>query len=541
MEVIFSKVFSWIYFLLMNDIEEPQRATTAKPTWTISSQIFAIDLPTKHPLQQSILQPQQFGDSRNSGFSLYVFTTILLISLTATSTGWLIGVGQDIRPAIFHNRQELSSQIHFTELTWTLSVAILMVGGLIGNLLAKSMADNLGRRNSLALNNLALLAGSILTCTSTTATQYMVGRFLSGVSCGIGILVANLYVSEIWSPTRLRGFYGSLFGAMWMVGLGVSKLSAIHVRSGLDWRLVVSVVPASLSIIQGAWLMMRVESPCYLIKARHTCEARHALLKLRRGCDVNGEWQEWLDSLNQSVDNDSGCELKEEKEETMACSVGQLARGKTRHNLIHLLICSVVLAILQQLTRGLLVATLFGDSSISSEVFSDASFISNQWGTSITYLLGIPSALLCCLLVDKLGRRPLLMGSLGGYLVCSALAAAGMANGPNAMVAASVMMMELVAGVGVGTIAWFYVGETMPAYARATAMTLVYGVGWIVSVVYELLGLVALQPVWVFVGMSAGALAGLVFVAVWVPETMAVPVSMVVGKKGHVVPMEGST
>ncbi|KAJ2738104.1 Bifunctional purine biosynthesis protein PurH, partial [Coemansia sp. BCRC 34301] len=165
-----------------------------------------------------------------------------------------------------------------------------------------AIADSIGRRNTLVINNGFFLAGSVWTGTATTAVHFSLGRFVMGIGCGVASNVANTFVNEI-SPIGWRGFYGCFFHIAVMLGfLGTQFVELLvgHVQ----WRVVVAV-PGILSLIQVVMLPLRVESPSYLIKARHINEARHALLKLRSGCDVTAEWQECLASLDNSVSSAS--------------------------------------------------------------------------------------------------------------------------------------------------------------------------------------------------------------------------------------------
>ncbi|KAJ1727992.1 Bifunctional purine biosynthesis protein PurH, partial [Coemansia biformis] len=117
--------------------------------------------------------------------------------------------------------------------------------------------------------------------TATTAVHFTLGRFVTGIGCGIASGVANTYVGEV-SPFKWRGFYGSFFQLSVVLGLLISQLASMYITTGTHWR-VIMALPGVFSLVQIALLPLRVESPSYLLKVHHFNEARHALLTLRRG------------------------------------------------------------------------------------------------------------------------------------------------------------------------------------------------------------------------------------------------------------------
>ncbi|KAJ2892866.1 Bifunctional purine biosynthesis protein PurH, partial [Coemansia aciculifera] len=264
--------------------------------------VFAVDM---HEVDSN-----KFQDSRDSGFSMYVLVTVLLASISALNIGWSLGIVGASKLAICLYEDEdtssalgnFSKHILFTDNSWSVATGILSVGGLIGAMTSGAIADSIGRRNTLVINNGFFLAGSVWMATATTAVHFSLGRFVMGIGCGVASNVVNTYINEI-APIGWRGFYGSFFHFSVMLGVLGTQLAALLVDH-MQWRVVVAI-PGVLSLVQIAMLPLRVESPSYLIKASHVNEARHALLKLRSGCDVTVEWQECLASLDNSASNES--------------------------------------------------------------------------------------------------------------------------------------------------------------------------------------------------------------------------------------------
>ncbi|KAJ2777578.1 Bifunctional purine biosynthesis protein PurH [Coemansia interrupta] len=552
--------------------------------------VFAVDL---HDVDSD-----KFQDSRYAGFSWYIFFTTLLVSLSALNIGWSIGMANISKPVICQSYPtsvlstssscEFPDRIPFSEDAWSIAIGVLSVGGFIGALVSGLIADTIGRRNALVVNNGFFLAGSVLMGTSTTALHFTLGRFVMGVGCGVASGVATTFVGEI-SPLRWRGFYGAFFQNSLVLGILVAQFASVYISTGLQWRIIVSL-PGVFSIIQIALLPLRVESPSYLIKARHVTEARHALLKLRSGYDVSSEWQESLASLDsgersargsyaepsnaaaaaltyptphspeQPVDHNSSeatmknngskmlgkfshtssiasMQTRAASESGLGASVGiwQILCGRTRDDLRHLLICCTVLMALQQLS-GISV-TLFGGNDLAMAIFDSESPLSAPWACIVVCFTALPATLLCMLWVDKLGRRPMLLGSLGGMTICSVLISTGLFFGPSSMVMASVFLCYFMFNMGIGTIPWFLMAECVPAYALGPTTILACSLNWVLSLG---LGLVVpiienTVPQWLFVIFGGFALFGFLFVMLFVPETMDRSVADVIIK--HAGPM----
>jgi MFS family permease len=91
---------------------------------------------------------------------------------------------------------------------WSVLVATLTVGGLIGSLFIGSrLANRFGRRGALMGNNASLLIGSLIMGGASSYSAMLLGRFLIGVGCGAVTVIVPMYIAEI-SPPDLRGSLG---------------------------------------------------------------------------------------------------------------------------------------------------------------------------------------------------------------------------------------------------------------------------------------------------------------------------------------------
>ncbi|KAJ1992144.1 Bifunctional purine biosynthesis protein PurH [Coemansia spiralis] len=276
-------------------------ARSRHPVGTSLPRIFAVDM---HEVDSN-----KFRDSREAGFSWYILFTTLIVSLSAATVGWAIGIANSSKPIIFlmHTKaglphmlgdSEFPYRIPFSESMWSVATGVLSVGGVLGAACSGTIANCIGRRNALTINNGFFFAGAVLMGTATTSIHFIFGRFVLGIGCGIASCVANMYIGEI-APIWWRGFFGSFFQFALLLGILCAQLAAMFIADGMQWRIIVAV-PGALALVQVILLPFRVESPSYLVKSHHITEARHALLTLRRGFDVAAEWQDILAMLDTS-------------------------------------------------------------------------------------------------------------------------------------------------------------------------------------------------------------------------------------------------
>jgi MFS family permease len=106
----------------------------------------------------------------------------------------------------------LPTCIPMTNFEWSVLVATLSLGGLIGSLFVGSrLANRLGRRGAMMVNNAPLVLGSLAMGMASSYGTMILGRFLIGVGCGASTVIVPLYLAEI-SPAELRGTLGKSLG-----------------------------------------------------------------------------------------------------------------------------------------------------------------------------------------------------------------------------------------------------------------------------------------------------------------------------------------
>ncbi|XP_028335966.1 solute carrier family 2, facilitated glucose transporter member 11 [Physeter macrocephalus] len=185
---------------------------------------------------------------------------------------------------------------HLVPLMWSLIVSLYPVGGLLGALLAGPLAITLGRKKSLLVNNIFVVAAATLFGFSRRAGSFemiMLGRLLVGVSAGVSMNVQPMYLGES-APKELRGSVAMTSAIFTALGIVMGQVVGLRELLGgpQAWPLLLAscLVPG---VLQLASLPLLPESPRYLLIDCGDSEACLAALQRLRGpADLAGELAE---------------------------------------------------------------------------------------------------------------------------------------------------------------------------------------------------------------------------------------------------------
>ncbi|XP_036678959.1 solute carrier family 2, facilitated glucose transporter member 11 isoform X6 [Balaenoptera musculus] len=282
-------------------------------------------------------------------------------------------------------------------LLWSLIVSLYPVGGLLGALLAGPMAITLGRKKSLLVNNIFVVAAATLFGFSRRAGSFemiMLGRLLVGVSAGVSMNVQPMYLGES-APKELRGAVAMTSAIFTALGIVMGQVVGLRELLGgpQAWPLLLAscLVPG---VLQLASLPLLPESPRYLLIDCGDSEACLAALQRLRGPADLAE------------------ELAELERERAACQ-GRRARRPwelfrdraLRRQVASLVVLGGVMELCGNDAVYAYASAVFSQARIPPEKVQYASI-----GTGGCELL---AALLSCVVVERVGRRMLLMGGYG--------------------------------------------------------------------------------------------------------------------------------
>lgn len=390
-----------------------------------------------------------------------------------------------------------------------------LYGALVGSAVAFSIADVIGRRKELILAALFFLVGAIATTLSPIYSVLIIGRVTYGVGVGLAMHAAPMYIAET-APSQIRGQLVSLkefFIVLGMVGgYGIGSL-AVNTLSGWRYMYATSV---PLAVIMGIGMWWLPASPRWLLlrviqgKGNVENQKEAAINSL---CRLRGP--AFADSAAEQV-NEILAELSfvgEDKEATF----GELFQGKCKKALI----IGGGLVLFQQIT---------GQPSVlyyAPSILQTAGFSAAGDATRVSILLGLLKLIMtgvAVVVIDRLGRRPLLLGGVGGMVVSLFLLGSYYIFF-SAAPAVAVVALLLYVGcyqLSFGPIGWLMISEIFPLKLRGRGLSLAvlvnFGANALVTFAFsplkELFGAGIL-----FMGFGVICVLSLLFIYFIVPET----------------------
>jgi sugar porter (SP) family MFS transporter len=381
--------------------------------------------------------------------------------------------------------------------------AAVPLGALAAAIFAGPIVDRFGRRRVLMVAA-ALFAAGALTASAITAIWMLVAaRLVLGVAIGLGAVGAPLYISET-APLRSRGAMVSAYQLAITIGILVSYLTGLVITGGGMWRhmFALGAVPGLLFLVGLAFLP---ESPRWLILKGHVDQARASLRRLRDArWDVDGELREMVLAAKAEAGRDAGY------------------RALLEPHIRPAVIVAVGLFLLQQLS-GINAVIYY-----APEIFDHAGFSSGD--TRILATVGIGTAnvvttVVAMFLIDRLGRRPLLVVGFAGTATTMLIIALAVGNPtvvPSWLVIAMLLLYIASFAISIGPLPHVMMSEIFPLRARGPGMSTAsignWGLNFGVVFAFPLM-LAGPGLAFTFTVFAVICLGGVAFTLLRVPET----------------------
>jgi sugar porter (SP) family MFS transporter len=423
---------------------------------------------------------------------------VVLAAAVAAIGGALFGYDTGvISGAILFIRPAFGLQTSQVELV----VSAVLIGATLGAIASARVTDKLGRRVVLLVAAASFAAGAIGSALAPNVTALVLARLLVGVAIGVASYAVPLYISEL-SPAEARGWLVSLNQLAITLGIVLSYAVdyAFAGTGAWRWMLGLAVVPAALLFVGVALLP---ETPRWLVFHGQPLLARRVLVRLHGGADVQQELSEI--------------------EATARLRGGSWAELLSPAMRVALVV-GIGLAIFQQVT-GINTVIYYAPTIIQLAGIPSASgAILATTGIGIVNVL---MTVVAMVLVDRVGRRPLLLAGMA--IMAVALFALGLAftlsnliSSLSFMAVACLMIYVGAFAISLGPIFWLLISEIYPLRLRGLAAGVATAANWASNLVVSLTflslveGLGASMTFWMY-GLIT--VAAIIFAYKLVPET----------------------
>lgn len=328
-------------------------------------------------------------------------------------------------------------------------VSSALIGCVLGSYLAGFSADHYGRKKTLQLSAFLFLSSAIGCYLVSDTVPLILVRFIGGLGVGLAAMAAPLYIAEI-SPAAVRGRLVSLWQFSITIGIlsaYLSNLGFADIAGKKMWQIMfgVEAIPAMLFLLL---LLLVPESPRWL-------------------------WQKNPEEALKLMMNLLGAE--EGREEIS--KIKPQKKGESLFSFGFPILCAVVLVLGSQFS-GINAVIYYGPT-----IFKEAGLESGQWftGTVILGVINMLATIPAIFLVDKIGRKPLLLwGATGAFI--SLLGSSFCMNGwrPELLIVFIGVYLACFA-FSLGPISWVVISEIFPVTIRGKALSFSTLILWIAT------------------------------------------------------------
>jgi SP family sugar:H+ symporter-like MFS transporter len=447
---------------------------------------------------------------------------IVAIVAVATIGGFMFGYDSGV---INGTQKGLEAAFNLGRLGIGVNVGAILLGSAIGAFGAGRLADLIGRRSVMMLAAILFLASAIIAGAADSSIIFIAARIIGGFGVGAASVISPVYISEV-TPASIRGRLSSVQQVMIITGLTgafVANFALARLAGGSTaafwmgfaawrWMFWLQAIPAAIYFVA---LLFIPESPRYLMAKLREADAHAVLTRLFGPAEATRKVNEIRASLAADHHRPKLSDLIDN------------ATGRIRP----ILWAGIGLAVFQQLV-GINVVFYYGATLWEAVGFSEDNALQIN---ILSGALSIGACLLAIGLIDRIGRKPLLLiGSAGmavtlatvGYAFSTALPAAGggvelpAPFGVVALVAANLYVIFF--NISWGPVMWVMLGEMFPNQIRGSALAVAGFAQWIangvVSVSFPSL-VVSPGLTVAYFGYAAFALISFFFVRALIHET----------------------
>jgi len=452
------------------------------------------------------------------------FRFIISISVVATIGGFLFGFDSGV---INGTVDGLKTAFNSSSVGTGFNVASMLLGCAVGAFFAGTLADKLGRRTILIVASVLFTVSAWGSGVAEASAEFVFYRVIGGLAVGAASVLAPAYISEV-APAKYRGRLTSIQQIAIITGLFFAFLSNYVIAQwagsstetfvwGFEawrWMFWIELIPATIFFFA---LLFIPESPRFLVASRKKDKAMAVLTRLMGEQEAATKFDEIDASLASDHHRPRLRDIVD-----------------SRHGVRPIVWVGIGLATFQQLV-GINVVFYYGAVLWQSAGFSesDALFIN-----VISGAVSIGACVVATLLIDRIGRKPLLMTGSIGMAVTLGTMAIVFANalvqeggnleltgisGPVALVAANLYVIFF--NMSWGPVMWVMLGEMFPNQIRGSGLAISglaqWGSNFVITMTFPIL-LASIGFGGAYGIYAVFAVISIVFVAWFVHETKGI-------------------
>lgn len=422
-----------------------------------------------------------------------------LLALTAASFGVIYGYDlSNIAGALRYITDEFKLSSHQQGMV----TAAVVIGQIAGALSGGLLANTIGRKKSLVLMAAAYAVFAVLGALSVSLPMLLVARLLLGVTLGVSVVVVPVFVAEC-APARVRGALLVAYQLTTVVGSIIGYLVAYLLSDTHSWRLMLGLAAVPAMLVMLSLLPMSDTARWYLLKGE-VDRARRALRWVEPEADVEQE----LGEIARALSEESGGVLAE------------MRRRACRRALAFLL----GLGFFANIT-GVNAIVYYGPMLLAAMGFQSNSALFVL--PALAQAAALVAVVVSLLLVDRLGRRPVLLSGIAimiaANLVLVAVFAVGADFGASTWFGfVGVLLFTAGFSFGFGGLLSVYAGESLPSRLRSMGSSAMFTSELVANAIVAAVFLTmfnSLGGAATFVVFGVLGLAAFAFVSRFAPET----------------------
>ncbi|KAJ4965910.1 hypothetical protein NE237_017759 [Protea cynaroides] len=452
----------------------------------------------------------------------YALCCAVLASMCSVLLGYDYGVMSGA--ALF-----IKDDLHINDTQIEILVGTLSFYSLFGSAAAGRTSDWLGRRYTIVIAAVIFFTGALLMGFAVNYAFLMAGRFVAGIGVGYALMIAPVYTAEV-SPASCRGFLTSFPEVFINIGILLGYISNFafgRLPLHLGWRFMLGL-GAIPSVFLGISVLGMPESPRWLVMQGRLGDAKRVLDKTS---DSKEEAELRLADIKEAAQIPAEC-----NEEIVPVPEKSHGEGVWRELLLHptpsvrhILIAGVGIHFFHAVSGNGTVVLY------SPRIFEKAGISGKNKMLGVTVAVGFVKTIfifVATFLLDKVGRRPLLLSSVGGLilsLLCLGFGLKMVDTHPEekilwatALCIAMVLMFVAFFSIGLGPVTWVYSSEIFPLKLRAQGTSIGVAVNLVSGGVIQMTFISLYKAISIsgaFFLFAGIAIVGWVFFYTLLPET----------------------